>query len=317
MDRPRKIPAAGLLMVFAGVLSFSLTFPATQKAMLAFNAWTVGIGRAVIAAVLAGCCLLICRVPFPGRRYAGRLLLVSTGVVIGYPLFIALALDHVDSSHAAVVTGLLPLTTAIFGRMRGGEKPSRLFWWAACAGAAVVAAYTLRSGVGSFGVGDLLLVGSLITGGFGYAEGGFLSREMPGWQVISWGLVLALPVTLPITIASLVISPPHNIGAQALAGFGYVAVFSMFLGFFAWYPGLARVGITRGSQVQLLQPLLTVGWAALLLSESISTATLVAAIGVVLCVGLAQRARLDVPAPVPPVTAMAVNSRDNGGAADS
>ncbi|MBF9067113.1 DMT family transporter [Streptacidiphilus fuscans] len=289
--------ATGLVLAALGVLAFSLTFPATQKAMVSFNAWTIGIGRAVVAALLAGVWLWVRKAARPTREQVGSLLIVGVGVVAGYPIFTALALEHVTSAHAAVVTGLLPLATATWGRLRGNERPSALFWWASAAGAAVIVAYTLRNGLGAFSLADLLLVGSLVTGGLGYAEGGGLSKSMPGWQVISWGLVLSLPLTLPITVVSLVVSPPHNLGAQSLAGFGYVSVFSMFLGFCAWYPGLARVGVTRGSQLQLLQPLLTVGWAAWLLHESIDMWTLVAAVLVLVCVGMAQWARLSSSAP--------------------
>lgn len=297
------VNATGLLLAVLGVLAFSLTFPATQKALPSFNAWTIGIGRAVLAAIPAAIWLMVKRVRRPSREQLIPLLLVGVGIVAGYPIFTALALEHVSSGHAAVVTGLLPLATAAFGRLRG-ERPSALFWWASAAGAAVIVIYTLRQGFGGFTVADLLLLGSLITGGLGYAEGGRLSKSMPGWQVISWGLVLSLPLTLPITAVSLAVSPPHDIATQPVIGLLYVSLFSMFLGFCAWYPGLARVGVTRGSQIQLLQPVLTVGWAALLLNESIDAWTLAAAVLVLACVGLAQWARLSAsPAATPPVRA--------------
>ncbi|WP_328451039.1 DMT family transporter [Streptomyces sp. NBC_00386] len=297
-DAPASSHLLGLLMAGTGVLAFSLTFPATQKAMAVFDAWTVGIGRSVVAAALAGICLLVARARFPRREHLLPVALVGAGIVVGYPIFTALALEHVSSAHAAVVTGLLPLATAAVSRLRGNERPSPLFWAASVAGAVVILVFTLRNGISGFGVADLLLIGSLITGGIGYAEGGRISKSMPGWQVISWGLVLSLPVTLPITAASLVWAPPRfeHAGASAFVGFGYVAVFSMFLGFCAWYPGLARVGVTRGSQMQLLQPLLTVGWATLLLDESVDTTTLTTAVLVLGCVGLAQWARLSAPA---------------------
>jgi len=295
----------GLLLAVLGVVTFSLTFPATQKALPSFNAWTIGIGRAVIAAIPAAIWLMVKRVPRPSREHLIPLLLVGVGIVAGYPIFTALALEHVSSGHAAVVTGLLPLATAVFGRLRG-ERPSALFWWASAAGAAVIVAYSLQHGIDGLAFADLLLLGSLITGGLGYAEGGRLSKMMPGWQVISWGLVLSLPVTVPITAVSLAVSPPHDIAAQPLIGLAYVSLFSMFLGFCAWYPGLARVGVTRGSQIQLLQPLLTVGWAALLLDESISAWTLAAAVLVLACVGLAQWARLSM---TPPSAKSAVSEK--------
>lgn len=294
-----SVDGKGLLLAVLGVLAFSLTFPATQKALPAFDAWTIGIGRAVVAAVPAALWLLVRRAPRPRREHLFPLALVGIGIVAGYPIFTALALEHVSSGHAAVVTGLLPLATAAFGRLRG-ERPSKLFWAASAAGAAVIVAYTLRQGIGGFSFADLLLVGSLLTGGLGYAEGGRLSKSLPGWQVISWGLVISLPLTLPITAVSLIASPPHDVSAQPLIGLAYVSLFSMFLGFCAWYPGLARVGVTRGSQIQLLQPLLTVGWAVLLLDEKADAWTLAAAVLVLGCVGLAQWARLSATAAATP-----------------
>jgi drug/metabolite transporter (DMT)-like permease len=295
--------AAGFLMAAAGVVTFSVTYPATQEAMRSFSPWTIAMGRAVAAAAVASGCLLARQACFPGRAYLVPLMLVGAGVVIGFPLLISLALGYVSSPHAAVVTGLLPLATALSGRFRGRERPSRLFWWAACAGAAIIGVYTLRHGETTAGPGDLLLAASLLAGGIGFAEGGLVARHLPGWQVISWGLVLSLPVTVPVTVISVILSPPRAVTLPAAAGLAYVSLFSMFLGFLAWYPGLARAGVTRGSQVQLLQPLLTVGWAALLLHQPVTAATLVAATGVLVCVALAQRARLAQPPAVPAAAA--------------
>lgn len=289
--------ARGLMLACLGMLTFSFTFPATAEALHGFSAYLIGIGRAAAAAVLAGCWLLIRRVPVPPRPDLVPLLIVAAGVVIGFPLLTALALQHVTSSHAAVVTGLLPVATAVLGTLRARERPGPLFWAAAAAGAVIVAAYLLRGGPGRFSASDLLLLGSLVAGGAAYAEGAVLARRMPGWQVISWALVLALPVTAGVTAAAAVASPPHP-GLRAAAGFGYVSVFSMFLGFFAWYRGLADAGVARASQVQLAQPLLTVLWSALLLGERLTGWLLVTAAGVLACVAVAQRARRS-PAPSP------------------
>jgi drug/metabolite transporter (DMT)-like permease len=275
-----------------GVLTFSFTFPATQRAVVDFNPWMVGVGRAVIASLLAGVCLLAVRARFPERRHTRSLLIVGVGVVLGFPVFTALALEGTTSAHAAVIIGLIPLATAIFGRLRGNERPGALFWWASAAGATVVTAYAFRHGFSGFGIWDVFLVCALVTGGLGYAEGGLLSRELPGWKVISWGLVLSLPASIPISVIAAIADPPDHVGTTSLIGFAYVSVFSMFLGFCAWYPGLARVGVTKGSQVQLLQPLLTVVWAAVLLGDAVDTATVMAAFLVLICVGVAQWARL-------------------------
>lgn len=296
-----QLRSRGLVFASLGMLAFSFTFPATTEALHGFSAPVIGVGRAVAAAALAGCWLLVRRVPLPSRADLVPLAIVAAGVVIGFPLLTAFALEHVTSSHAAVVTGLLPVATAAFGVLRARERPGPLFWAAAVAGAVIVIAYILHGstghgaghgatgyGAGRFSLADLLLLGSLVSGGAAYAEGGVLARRMPGWQVISWALILALPVTVPVTVAALVIAPPHP-GPGAAAGFGYVCVFSMFLGFFAWYRGLADAGVARASQVQLAQPLLTVLWSAVLLGERLTGSLLLAAAGVLACVGAAQR----------------------------
>lgn len=289
--RPDRHPTGlGLVLVSVGVLTFSVTFPATQLALTSFGAWTTGVGRAVVAAVIAGSILTLRRVPPPrGVPVLRSLVLVSIGIVIGFPACTALALEHVGSAHAAVVTGLLPLATAYVSFLRGEERLGGVFWAASLAGAAVVVLYTLRGGPGAIGIGDAWLALSIVLGGIGYAEGGRLARVIPGWQVIAWALVLSLPVTMLITAVALFFNPVESVQPSALAGLLYVSIFSMFLGFCAWYPGLARAGVARGSQVQLLQPLLTVAWVALLLNGSgIDAVTLVTSAVVVVCVAVAQ-----------------------------
>lgn len=306
----------GLVLSCLGVLTFSVTFPATAEALNGFSAYTIGIGRAVAAGGLAACWLAIRHVPVPQRRDLLPLAVVAAGVVVGFPLLTALALRNVTSSHAAVVTGLLPVATAAFGELRGGERPGLLFWAAAAVGAVIVIGYIVgggaASGAGRFSVSDLLLLGSLAAGGAAYAEGGALARRMPGWQVISWALVLALPVTVPVTVAATVAAPPHP-GLRAVAGFGYVSLFSMFLGFFAWYRGLADAGVARASQVQLAQPLLTVLWSAVLLGERLSGWLVLTAAGVLVSVAAAQHSR---PARGAPGAAAPANRSPAGPAPD-
>jgi drug/metabolite transporter (DMT)-like permease len=226
-----------------------------------------------------------------GRQWAS-LAVVALGIVFGFPVLSTLALDHgASSAHAAVVIGLLPVATAVFAVVRAGERPSALFWAASVAGAAFIVAFTLRGGVGRFSPADALLFGALVTAGLGYAEGGRLAREMPGPQVVSWALVLVAPITLPVTVALFAATSAHWSGA-AVAGLAYVSGVSMFLGFFAWYAGLAKAGVARASQVQLAQPLLTLLWSWLLLGEHAGIGTVLAAAGVLVCVLLAQRARV-------------------------
>jgi drug/metabolite transporter (DMT)-like permease len=236
--------------------------------------------------------LRLTRAPRPRGAQWISFVMVAGGIVFGFPVLSTLALGHGSSaSHAAVVIGLLPVATAVFAVVRAGERPSRVFWAASVAGAACIVAFTLRNGPGRFSAADVFLFGALVTAGLGYAEGGRLAREMPGRAVVSWALVLAAPVTVPVTVVLLAAEPPRW-SAPALAGMAYLAVVSMFLGFFAWYSGLARAGVARASQVQLAQPLLTLLWAWLLLGEHAGMSTVSAAAGVLVCVLLAQRARV-------------------------
>lgn len=281
---------AGLLWGFVGVASFSLTLPATRVAVAALDPVFVGLGRAVIAALLAGIVLVASRAPWPGRGVLPRLAMVAAGVVVGFPLFSAWALRYVPAAHGAVVIGLLPLATAVAGALIAHERPSRLFWLSATFGSVVVVGFALWQGGGTPHPADLLLVLAVASAAIGYAEGGRLSRAMPGWQVICWALVLAAPiVAIPTAFAidARLLSAP----AAAWIGFAYVSVVSMFLGFFAWYHGLALGGIASVGQVQLVQPFLTIFASAWLLGERIDVATYVAAALVIVSIAVGRRAR--------------------------
>jgi drug/metabolite transporter (DMT)-like permease len=253
--------------------------------------YLIGIGRAAVATLLATVALAAVRAARPRRDQWPGLAAVGIGVVLGFPLLSTLALDHgASASHAAVIIGLLPAATAVLATLRAGERPPPAFWAATAAGALCVSLFGLSHGVGGLAAADLLLFCALLAGAVGYAEGGRLARDMPGWRVICWALLLAGPVTLPVTGWLLLTGSPQWSG-RALAGFGYVAVVSMFVGFFAWYAGLARAGIARASQVQLAQPVLTLVWSALLLDEHVDAGTWVAAVAVLVCVAWTQRAR--------------------------
>ncbi|MFC6087014.1 DMT family transporter [Sphaerisporangium aureirubrum] len=278
-------------MAGGGVVAFSGTFPATAFALRGFDPYFVAIGRGVVAAFAAVVCLVVARVPLvPPRGRLGSYVVTSVCVVFGFPLLSALALDAGASvSHSAVVVGLLPLATAVCAVLRAGERPRRLFWLSCGAGAVAVTLFTLSRGGGSLAVADLLLVGALLSAAVGYTEGARLAKDTPGLQVISYALVVALPVTVPVTVLLLVTG--QHVTAPALGGFLYVGLVSMFLGFIPWYAGLARGGIARAGQTQLLQPPLTLVWAWLLLSEALELVTLGAALAVLLCVAATQRAR--------------------------
>ena len=276
----------------AGVLAFSLTFPATRVALPAFGPLVTGVGRAVGAACLAAAALLLTRAPVPHRADWPRLVVVSAAVVIGFPLLSALALEEVNAGHAAILAGLLPAATAIAAVARAGERPTVGFWLAAAAGLTAVLVFAAVRGAGRPTVADLLLLGAVVAAGIGYAEGGALSRTMPGWRVIAGALVVATPVLLPVTAYAVLTDRPQDPGAGAWLGLAYVSAVSMFLGFVAWYRGLAAGGVARIGQLQLAQPVLTLGWAAALLGEHVDAVAGAAAGAVLVATAATQRARV-------------------------
>ncbi|MER7663306.1 DMT family transporter [Streptomyces sp. NPDC096193] len=289
----RTVPIAvgnGTLLAALGVVAFSLTFPSTVWGLESFGPWSLVGVRGVLAALIAGAFLLALRVPLPERRHWGPLAVVAGGVVVGFPLLTTLALQTSTSSHAAVVVGLLPLTTAAFAAVRTGRRPSRTFWLAALAGAAVVIAFTVQQSGGALHTGDLYLFGALLVCAAGYTEGGRLARQMPGWQVIGWALVLCLPLALAGSAVALA-HEPVRLTAHGVIGLLWVAAGSTFFGLYVWYRGMASIGIARASQIQLAQPLLTLVWSVGLLGEEISPAAPVAAVAVLVCIAVTQRAR--------------------------
>jgi drug/metabolite transporter (DMT)-like permease len=284
----RRARAAPLVFGGVGVLLFSGSFPATKFALRGFSPWFVTFGRAALAAALAASALAILRARRPTRRQSVHLVLAALGVVIGSPLLMALALQQTTSSHGAVIFAPLPIATAIFAVLRGGERPGRLFWGAAVAGAAIVAAFALQEAHGGITLADAYLLLAVVVCGAGYSEGAIAARDLGGLETICWALVASLPLTLAGAAVTLPGPAPPG---DAVAGFLYVSLFSMFLGFVAWYAGLAR-GIARVSQLQLFQPILTVIWSALLLGEHITWSTALAAAGVCASVAVTQRARV-------------------------
>ena len=281
----------GLIYGFIGVVCFSLTLPATRAAVADLDPIFVGLGRALVGAVLAGIYLLIIRAPLPSRAQFRSLLVIGIGMVIGFPLCLSWAVARVPASHGAIVLGLLPLATAVVGALRTGERPSRAFWAASIIGSLLVVAFTLVTGGGSIQLADLALLGTVITGGVGYAEGGRLAREMSGARVISWSLLIAAPfLIVPVALAV----HRHGVAASPAAwlGFAYISIVSAWSGFFAWYRGLALGGIARVSQLQLLQPFLTLFASALLLGEHITLVAIGFALAIVACVAIGRRAAI-------------------------
>jgi drug/metabolite transporter (DMT)-like permease len=261
--------AGGMLLGLAGVAIFSLTLPFTRMAVADLDPSFVALARALVAALLGALWLWWQRAAFPPKSALLPLALVSLGCVIGFPWLTSIALRTLPASHGAVMVGILPLMTALFSALRGNEKPSTGFWAMALLGSGLVIGFALRQSGGSFYPADLLMFGAVALGALGYSEGGRLAQTMGGQQVISWALVLSAPLLAPLVLW---LSWPRwdmlaRAGAAAWIGFAYVSVFSMFIGFFFWYRGMARGGVARVGQVQLVQPFLTLVGAALLLGE--------------------------------------------------
>jgi drug/metabolite transporter (DMT)-like permease len=285
MDRTMRGWANG----FIGVLIFSGSLPATRVAVMAFDPLFLTVARAAIAGLLAVGLLLAGKEKRPGRRDFFPLIVVSLCVVVGFPLLTAFALRHITSAHSIVFIGLLPLSTAFFGVLRGGERPRPAFWFFSCLGSAMVVGFAVMQGISAHAVGDALMLAAILICGLGYAEGARLSRTLGGWQVISWALVLALPAML--TIALLMLPPSFSeIDVSAWIGLGYVSVFSMLIGFVFWYRGLAQGGIAAVGQLQLLQPFLGLALAATLLHEQVTGLMLLATAATILCVFAARKA---------------------------
>jgi drug/metabolite transporter (DMT)-like permease len=283
----------GLLLGLIGVLAFSFSLPATKEAVPAFGPIMLSLGRAEAAATLAAIVLLIRREPFPGRQHLRSLLLIGAGVVVGFPVLTSYALKHVPSAHGAVVIALLPAATAAFGVLLARERPPRAFWGAVLVGMIAVLIFAIVQGAGKPQWEDALLLGAVVAAAFGYAEGGRLSREIGGWRVISWALIVTAPLLLPFVIADIPNVDWHASTSEWL-GLAYVSFVSMYLGFLAWYRGLALGGIARVGQLQLAQPVLTLIWSWLLLSESIGWAEIIAGLVIVGSVALTRRFRYDV-----------------------
>jgi len=279
MDRT----ASGWVNGFIGVVIFSGSLPATRVAVAQFDPVFLTVARAAIAGVLALVLLFAFRERRPSRNDIRSLVIVAVGVVVGFPLLTALALQYITSAHSIVFIGLLPLSTAIFAVLRGGERPKPAFWMFSVLGSAMVAGFALMQGLTASPVGDLLMLAAIIICGLGYAEGAKLSRTLGGWQVICWALVLSLPVMVALSIACM----PPTFSAIALPtwlSLAYVSLFSMLMGFVFWYRGLAQGGIAAVGQLQLLQPFFGLALAATLLNEPVTWMMLVVSIAVILCV---------------------------------
>ncbi|MBD8683933.1 DMT family transporter [Pseudomonas sp. CFBP 13719] len=281
-------PASGVVNGLIGVVIFSGSLPATRIAVLEFDPVFLTVARAAIAGVLALCLLVLFKERRPARQQLLPLIIVAMGVVIGFPLLTALALQHVTSAHSVVFVGLLPLATAAFGVLRGGERPRAAFWFFSVLGSLLVVGFAVTQGLTASPTGDILMLLAILACGLGYAEGAKISRTLGGWQVICWALVLALPVVMPLT-AWLAPASFSGISTPAWLSLAYVSLFSMLIGFVFWYRGLVQGGIAAVGQLQLLQPFFGLALAAVLLHEQVSLGMFGVTVAVILCVAGARR----------------------------
>ena len=284
----------GLWLGLVGVVIFALTLPMTRLAVGTpgdpqMSGVFIALGRAVVAAALSATFLVATRAPWPRRDQWLPLALTSAGVVFGFPLFTSIAMRYVEAVHASVIVGVLPLATAAVGAALHRQRPSAGFWVCAGIGSVLVVAFALlKSDTQGFGLhlADGLLLAAMACAAVGYGYGARLSQTMRAEHVICWALVMALPLTLPLSVGSL---PRHPLHLSAWWGFAYVAVFSMWIGFFAWYRGLALGGTVRVSQVQLVQPFLSMLFAVPLLGEQLDALTLGFALAVIATVFVGKK----------------------------
>ena len=298
MNTPASRERLGLLLGFIGVVIFGGTLPATRLAVSQIDPIALTSLRTAIAGVCSLVLLVALRRPLPPRALWPQLTLTMLCVAVLFPLLMSMGMQTVDASHGGVVLGILPIATALVAVAITHERPRPLFWIASLAGAALVIAFSLRQGGGAFSTGDLLLFAAVAVSAIGYAFSGRLTSQMPGWEVISWVLVIALPLSIPAAALTMPADISH-ISLKPWLGLLYVALFSQWIGFFAWNAGMAMGGIARVSQIQLLQPFVTFALAAFFNDETITLQILLFAAAVVVTVAISTRTRAKA-APVPP-----------------
>jgi drug/metabolite transporter (DMT)-like permease len=281
----------GMLLGFIGVLAFSFTLPLTRIAAPELGGFFVGIGRALLAAAIAIAIVAVRRDPWPERRHWRPLALVALGTVFGFGPLVSIAMEHLPAVHGVVVVGLLPAATAVMAVLRAGEHPSVAFWLACAAGVVAVLIFAVVQRAGRPQPGDALLLAAVLLAALGYAEGGRMAREMGGWRVICWALVFSMPILIVLTGLIVFRDGVPSGSADAWWSFLYLGSISMLLGFFPWYRGLAIGGVARIGQIQLVQPVMSLAWAALMLGEHISTGTAIASVLVIASAALSRFTR--------------------------
>ncbi|MFZ9100049.1 MAG: DMT family transporter [Candidatus Planktophila sp.] len=282
-----KTQRSGLLFAFLGVFAFSLSLPFTKMALKSFDPLFTAFARPVIAACLAIPLMLALKVPALPQKLWRPTAFTALGAVFGWPILIAIALHRTTSAHVSVVAAVMPLVTAIIAVIKNRKHPGASFWIASTLGTVLLVFFSIsRGGTSSADlITDLIIMGAVIASSYCYVEGAGLTNYLPGWQVISWVVIVSLPIAIPGTIAVyLATSSEYTLQLDAVLGMLGIGLSSMYLGFFAWYRGLRDFGVAHGSQVQQLQAIMTLGWSALLLGENVTLTMVLSAIGIVLCV---------------------------------
>jgi len=280
----------GLLEGLAAVFFFALTLPMSRYVVRQVDPVTTGLFRCLVAGGLAAALLMITRQPWPSRRQLKGLAAASVGIVYVYPVFVAWAMKYTPSSHGSVVVGLLPLATAAFASWFGHDRPGWRFWLSAVAGSLVVIVYAVHHGGGALHAADAALLFAVVCSGVAYAEGGYLARSMGGWQVISWVMALNLPLVAVTLTAMVWRQGGIETDAPTWSTMVFMGVFNQYVAFFGWYKAMANVGVARVSQLQLLQPFMTVVIAAVFLHEQTTWTTWLALMLVVATVAIARKA---------------------------
>ena len=277
----------GLLYAFIGVFAFSLSLPFTKLALKSFDPLFTAFARPVIASFIAIPLMLVAKVPALPRHLLRPTIFTALGAVFGWPILIAIALHRTTSAHVAVLSAVMPLVTAIIAVIKNKKQPGISFWVASILGTVLLVFFSLsRGGAGQSDLlTDLIIMGAVIASSYCYVEGAGLTNYLPGWQVISWVVVIVLPIAIPgAAIVYFATESQYTLHLDALLGMLGIGISSMYLGFFAWYRGLQDFGVAHGSQVQQLQAIMTLGWSALLLGESVTLTMVISACGIVLCV---------------------------------
>jgi drug/metabolite transporter (DMT)-like permease len=295
----------GMLLGLVGVLMFSLTLPMTRLAVREIDPIWLALARCAVAALMGGAALAWFKVPFPAKHLWPKVFWTILGVIFGFPIFSSISMRYTDVSHGAVLVGMLPLSTAAIATLFSAEKPSAKFWLSAFAGSALVVGFALWQSHGAIQIGDLAMLAAVLAAGVGYALGGKLAQAIGGWQAISWSLVCALPIVIVglLLLAWVRGGIPESITVNGgdwravswrnWACFAYVALFSQLIGFFFWYGGMAVGGVARVSQVQLLQLFFTLGFAALINQETVTTATWVVGFLVMVVIVINKKAAVN------------------------